>query len=90
MDEIQASHILCETLESAQDVWIRVMNGEDFGQIARRQSRCPSGAKLGDLGRFGRGRMVPAFEHAAFALEVGEISQPTATEFGWHIIKRTA
>jgi peptidyl-prolyl cis-trans isomerase C len=90
MDEIQASHILCETLESAQDVWGRVMNGEDFGETARRRSRCPSGVKLGDLGRFGRGTMIQPFEDAAFALAVGEISQPIPTDFGWHIIKRTA
>lgn len=60
-----------------------------FEQAAIEYSDCPSGAQGGDLGRFGRGSMVPAFEEAAFSLEPGEVSGIVETEFGYHLIKRT-
>jgi len=60
-----------------------------FEQAAIEYSDCPSGAQGGDLGSFGRGSMVPAFEEAAFSLEPGEVSGIVETEFGYHLIKRT-
>lgn len=60
-----------------------------FEQAAIDYSDCPSGAQGGDLGSFGRGSMVPAFEEATFALEPGEVSGVVETEFGYHLIKRT-
>lgn len=62
--------------------------GSDFAELAEQVSEDPQSAERGgDLGTFGRGRMVPAFEEAAFALAEGEISQPVQTRFGWHLIK---
>jgi len=63
--------------------------GADFAALAKQHSDGPSGPKGGDLGVFGRGRMMPAFEAAAFALNVGEVSDVVETQFGFHVILRT-
>ena len=64
-----------------------VRDGEDFAELARVYSEGPSGPRGGDLGFFGRGAMAEAFEEVAFGLEVGEVSDPVKTQFGYHIIK---
>jgi peptidyl-prolyl cis-trans isomerase C len=84
--EIHARHILVETEEEAEEIAERLKKGEDFATLANEKSKDP-GAEGGDLGFFTRGRMVKPFEDAAFALDVGEISEPIKTPFGWHIIK---
>ncbi|MCL1965941.1 MAG: peptidylprolyl isomerase [Candidatus Bathyarchaeota archaeon] len=82
------AHILVKTLTEAQALKARIDRGENFSEIAKQASLCPSGKKGGDLGTFGRGQMVKPFEVAAFQLEKGQISDPVKTEFGYHIIKR--
>ena len=97
-DTIVASHILCssdgssreEALEQVTALIAELESGADFADLAREHSACPSGRSGGDLGSFGRGMMVPEFEQAAFALEVGEVSGLVETNFGYHLIKRTA
>mgnify|MGYP002625430148 CR=1 FL=1 len=87
--EVKASHILVETQDEALNLLNEIKSGKAFGDVAAMHSLCPSGAAGGDLGYFGRGVMVKPFEDAAFDLEVGEISEPVKTQFGWHLIQLT-
>lgn len=89
VSKIRASHILVEKHSQALRVLEELKKGADFGELASRYSQCPSRKRGGDLGFFGRGQMVKEFERAAFALKVGEVSQPVKTQFGYHIIKKT-
>lgn len=88
--EIRASHILVKTEDEAKKLYDEIQNGKSFAEVAQAVSLCPSGQNGGDLGFFGKGVMVKSFEDAAFALEnIGEISQPIQTQFGWHLIQLT-
>lgn len=86
---VEASHILVPNLEQAQQLHKQITEGANFAQMAQQHSSCPSRAAGGSLGKFGPGQMVPQFQDATFALEVGGLSQPVQTQFGWHIIHRT-
>ncbi|WP_299045048.1 peptidylprolyl isomerase [uncultured Tateyamaria sp.] len=85
-EEYNASHILVETEEEAQAIKADLDGGADFAATAREKSTGPSGPNGGQLGWFGTGAMVPSFEAAVIALEVGEVSEPVQTQFGWHVI----
>jgi foldase protein PrsA len=88
-DKIKCSHILVKKQSEAIAIIDRLKKGESFANLAREFSTDKgSGKRGGDLGLFGRGVMVKAFEDAAFKLKKGEISEPVKTEFGYHIIKR--
>lgn len=84
--EYNASHILVETEEEAQALIAALADGADFGELAQERSIGPSGPNGGQLGWFTAGMMVPTFEEAVFALEVGEVSAPVETQFGWHVV----
>ncbi|GAA0729972.1 peptidylprolyl isomerase [Clostridium malenominatum] len=86
-ESIVAKHILTTTLEESEEALKKINNGMSFEEAAENFSMCPSKSSGGNLGTFGRGRMVPEFEKAAFELEVGVISSPVKTQFGYHIIK---
>jgi len=90
MSTITASHILVETEHEAQDLVKKLTSGTSFEQLAKEFSKCPSSRNGGLLGAFGKGQMVAPFETAAFALKVGETSGPVRTQFGYHLIKRSA
>ena len=85
-EEYNASHILVETEEAALAVKEEIEGGAEFAAVAREKSTGPSGPNGGQLGWFGAGAMVPSFEAAVIALEVGEVSAPVQTQFGWHVI----
>jgi parvulin-like peptidyl-prolyl isomerase len=86
--QIHARHILVATLEQAQTVKKDLDSGVSFADEAKKYSTDTSNKdNAGDLGWFGKGVMVPEFEQAAFALKVGEISQPVKSSFGYHIIQ---
>ena len=98
---VRASHILvkvdktataeqkAKAMEKIQSVQKRLKAGEDFAQVAKEVSDCPSKAEGGDLNFFQKGQMVAPFENAAFAMKTGETSGIVETEFGYHIIKVT-
>jgi parvulin-like peptidyl-prolyl isomerase len=88
--KIKARHILVEHEHEATDLLRKLESGSRFEELAQKFSRCPSGQRGGDLGEFGRGRMVPSFEEAAFALEIDQTSGPVRTQFGYHLIQRYA
>ncbi len=82
-----AKHILVDELEQMKEIKLEITNGMSFEEAAKKYSKCPSSAQGGSLGSFSRGRMVPEFEDAAFKLQVGEISEPVKTQFGYHLIQ---
>jgi peptidyl-prolyl cis-trans isomerase C len=105
IEQIRASHILIKPVTTdpntdpnkakaaakakAEDLLKQIKGGADFAELARANSDCPSAKEGGDLGFFGRGQMVPAFEEAAFALKPRQVSDVVETQFGYHIIKLT-
>jgi peptidyl-prolyl cis-trans isomerase C len=102
-EQVKASHILIKPDTSdpnvepalaeaaakakAEDLLKQIKDGADFAELAKAKSGCPSSARGGDLGFFSKGQMVPAFEEATLALEVGQVSDIVKTRFGYHIIK---
>ncbi|MFI3301399.1 MAG: peptidylprolyl isomerase [Candidatus Gastranaerophilales bacterium] len=85
--EVKASHILVKTEDEAMNLYNEIQSGKSFSDLAAEYSQCPSGRNGGDLGYFSKGMMVKPFEDATFAMEVGEVSMPVKTQFGFHLIQ---
>jgi peptidyl-prolyl cis-trans isomerase C len=83
--EFNAAHLLVETEEDALAAKARIDDGAAFADVARDVSTGPTGPNGGNLGWFGQGAMVPAFEEAVAALDVGGVTDPFETQFGWHV-----
>ena len=103
-DQVRASHILLmyagserstatrskeEALEQINALKTKIDEGAEFADLAMANSDCPSGKEGGDLGWFGPGMMVPEFDTATFALDVGTCSDVVETAFGYHLSHRT-
>lgn len=90
-ETVNASHILVDTEEQAKEILVELKESRiSFEDAAAKYSNCPSKDRGGNLGDFGHGQMVPEFDQAAFALGVGEISDPVKTQFGYHLIRVNA
>lgn len=85
--EVRARHILVPTIEEAQSIRAEIEGGRSFEDAAAEYGTDGTRATGGDLGYFSTGMMVAPFEEAAFALEVGELSEPVESQFGWHLIQ---
>lgn len=84
---VRAAHILVKTEQEANDLKNQIIEeGKEFGDLAKEYSLCPSKDQGGDLGYFSKGQMVKPFEDAAFSMEIGEVSDPVQTQFGWHLL----
>ena len=90
MAEASARHILVDTEEQCLKLKESIANGEDFGDVAKKHSSCPSGAQGGDLGSFGPGMMVPEFDEVVFSANLGEVHGPVKTQFGFHLLEITS
>ena len=84
--EYNAAHILVETEEEALAIKTDLDGGAGFAATAKDKSTGPSGPNGGSLGWFGKGAMVPSFEAAVIELDIGAVSAPVKTQFGWHLI----
>ena len=81
-----ASHILVPEKIDAENLKLEIKTYDDFQQLAKIYSQCPSGQKGGYLGCFGKGQMVKEFEKAAFNAEPNTVVGPVKTQFGYHLI----
>ncbi|GAA0182957.1 peptidylprolyl isomerase [Clostridium sediminicola] len=86
-ENVSAKHILVDNEEKANEILGEINDGLAFEEAAEKYSSCPSKAQGGSLGSFSKGQMVKEFEEAAFASEIGTITGPVQTQFGYHLIK---
>ena len=90
MTEASARHILVDTKEQCLQLKEKIQEGEDFAEIARIHSNCPSKAQGGDLGKFGPGMMVKEFDEVVFSADVNSLQGPVKTQFGYHLLEVTS
>ena len=86
-EEIKTSHILVSNEETAEAILVELAGGLDFSQAAKTYSKGPSASQGGDIGFITIDQVVPEFGAVVFKMEIGEISEPVKSQFGWHIIK---
>lgn len=90
MSTASARHILVDTEEECTALKDRIDGGEDFADVAREHSNCPSKAQGGDLGQFGPGMMVKEFDEVVFSADVNTLQGPVKTQFGYHLLEVTS
>lgn len=89
MTTARARHILVNSETECRELIEKLERGADFEELARAHSKCPSGRRGGELGRFGRGQMVPEFDRAVFEGELNKPLGPVKTQFGYHVLEVT-
>ncbi|TDJ27626.1 MAG: peptidylprolyl isomerase [Gammaproteobacteria bacterium] len=90
MGQATARHILVDNETLCEELKTKILDGADFGDIAREHSTCPSGNRGGDLGSFGPGQMVKEFDAVAFSADLNEVQGPLKTQFGFHLLEVTS
>lgn len=90
MSKAAARHILVPSEADCNTLKKLIEGGEDFAEIAKVHSKCPSGQQGGALGEFGPGQMVKEFDEVVFSGEVGKVLGPVKTQFGYHLIEITS
>lgn len=90
MANATARHILVPSEDQCNDLKKQIEDGADFGEIAQKNSSCPSKAQGGDLGSFGPGQMVPEFDKVVFSAPINEVQGPVKTQFGYHLLEVTS
>ncbi|NQV70853.1 MAG: peptidyl-prolyl cis-trans isomerase [Pseudohongiella sp.] len=90
MTTASARHILVDSEEECIALKERIEEGEDFADLAREHSNCPSKAQGGDLGQFSPGMMVKEFDEVVFSAEVNTLQGPVKTQFGYHLLEVTS
>ncbi len=90
MARASARHILVSTEAECQALKDQIAGGADFAALAKAHSQCPSGQQGGELGSFGPGQMVPAFDKVVFSAPINEVQGPVKTQFGYHLLEVTS
>ncbi|TMO63617.1 peptidylprolyl isomerase [Pseudoalteromonas aurantia] len=90
MTVASARHILVDSEAECLDLKSRIAAGEDFAELAKQYSSCPSGQDGGALGEFGPGMMVPEFDTVVFAAPLNDVQGPVQTQFGYHLLEVTS
>lgn len=82
-----ARHILVGSEDECEKIKSKILEGEEFADLAREYSQCPSGEQGGELGEFSPGEMVPEFDAVVFEAEIGKVHGPIKTQFGYHLVE---
>ncbi|PSL16261.1 peptidyl-prolyl cis-trans isomerase C [Marinobacterium halophilum] len=90
MARASARHILVSTEAECQALKDQIAGGADFAALAKEHSQCPSGQQGGELGSFGPGQMVKAFDTVVFSAPIKEVQGPVKTDFGFHLLEVTS
>ena len=85
-----ARHILVDSEALCEELKTKIADGENFADIAREHSTCPSGGKGGELGEFGPGQMVSEFDTVVFSAPINEVQGPVKTQFGYDLLEVTS
>lgn len=90
MVQATARHLLVSSEEQCEQLKQQILEGADFGEVAKAHSSCPSSAQGGDLGSFGPGMMVREFDEVVFSAPLNEVQGPVKTQFGYHLLEVTS